>query len=64
MPQRSRPNDLIFVLMGCSVPLVLRPRGDGLYQLIGECYIPGFMKGEAMKELEKGLYELETVTLC
>jgi len=34
------------------VPLVLRPDG-GKYTLVGECYIPGIMEGEALIEERK-----------
>ena len=34
------------VVAGCSVPLVLREREDGTYQLIGTCFVQGWMEGE------------------
>jgi hypothetical protein len=49
VPKRTQPNDSIFLLMGCDVPLVLRPQENGLYQLVGECYVHGIMRGEAMR---------------
>jgi hypothetical protein len=64
VPKKSAVGDRIFVLMGCDVPLVLRPCGKGVYRLVGECYVHGIMKGEAMEALDKGKYVLETVTLC
>jgi hypothetical protein len=64
VPKMSQANDLIFVLMGCDIPLVLRPCKNDLYQLVGECYVHGIMNGEAMEGLDYREYELETVTLC
>lgn len=62
-PRRARKGDMICVLLGCSVPVVLRPyqccddgdNNDNLagdsgtyYEFIGECYVDGFMTGEAL----------------
>lgn len=56
-PRQAGKGDVICVLLGCSVPVVLRPyRGAedkdedlaGLYEFIGECYVDGFMNGEAL----------------
>jgi hypothetical protein len=58
-PPTTKENDLIFVLYGCSVPVILREiskEGDDrgpYYQLIGEAYVHGKMDGEAM-DLENG----------
>lgn len=50
---RCRLNDRVCVVKGCSVPLVLRPRQDGRYLVIGEAYVHGFMNGEAIEKLER-----------
>jgi hypothetical protein len=65
VPKRAQAGDQIFVLLGCDVPLLLRPSpgDDGTYRLIGDCYVPGIMKGEAMEWLGSGRCELETVIL-
>jgi hypothetical protein len=47
-PRAAQPNDQICVLLGCRVPLILRPRTSGQYQVVGECYIHGSMNGEAL----------------
>lgn len=54
--------DLICVILGCDVPLVLRPVGDQ-YELIGDCYMDGIMEGQAMKDVEEGRIEWETFDL-
>jgi hypothetical protein len=49
-PINAKKGDLICVLFGCSVPLLLRPRhSQGEYEFIGECYLDGYMDGEALK---------------
>ena len=34
------------IVAGCSVPLLLRERGDETYELIGTCFVQGWMDGE------------------
>ncbi|KAF5627507.1 heterokaryon incompatibility (het-6OR allele) [Fusarium sp. NRRL 52700] len=42
--------DSVWVVSSCPVPLVMRPRADGTYQLIGDSYVHGIMEGEAVKD--------------
>ncbi|KAI0384304.1 heterokaryon incompatibility protein-domain-containing protein [Hypomontagnella monticulosa] len=55
VPAGTREDDLIYIVDGCSVPLVLRRKGpangdsNAGYKLIGECYVNGMMDGRAMK---------------
>lgn len=46
----SKPGDLIMVLCGGQVPIVLRPCGGNEYSFVCECYVHGFMDGEAFVE--------------
>jgi hypothetical protein len=46
-PSTALKGDLVCVLLGCSVPVVLREEGDH-YIFIGECYTHGIMDGEAI----------------
>lgn len=50
-PKAAKQGDIICILFGCSVPVLLRKRGeeheDG-YIFIGECYLHGVMDGEAV----------------
>lgn len=46
-PAALEVGDVVCVLFGCKVPFCLRPMGGG-YLLVGECYVHGLMKGEAM----------------
>jgi hypothetical protein len=47
-PHSTKPDDQISVVLGCPAPLILRPSADGRYQIVGECYVLGFMAGEAL----------------
>jgi hypothetical protein len=55
--RRARKGDLVCVLFGCSIPVVLRKFSTGCsenskedsYEFIGECYLHGFMNGEALE---------------
>ncbi|KAF6220712.1 hypothetical protein HO133_003145 [Letharia lupina] len=46
-PKATKPGDQVCVLLGCEQPLVLRPTSGLRYQVVGECYVPGLMYGEA-----------------
>lgn len=50
MPIFSAVGDKICLLKGGSLPYVIRPRGDGTFMFIGDCYLDGVMYGEAMVE--------------
>jgi hypothetical protein len=41
--------DIVAVILGSQVPFVLRPRGEGKYQVISEAYVDGIMNGEATR---------------
>jgi Heterokaryon incompatibility protein (HET) len=63
-------NDEVWVLFGCPVPLVLRPRGRQ-YIVMCPTSIPGFMRGEAVSEIPEtvkdgdwyGKYRIQTIDL-
>ncbi len=52
-PAALEAGDVVCVLFGAKVPFCLRPIGGGRYLLVGECYVHGLMKGEAMGMLER-----------
>jgi hypothetical protein len=41
-------SDVVVVLFGGNVPLVLRLVEDARWRFVGECYVHGIMKGEAL----------------
>jgi hypothetical protein len=61
--EQTRVGDLIVILLGCSTPLAIRPRGN-YYQVLGEAYVHGMMDGEAMDDIDQGKYQLSTLTFC
>ena len=47
-PAPAHLGDHVVILYGGSVPYILRPKdSSSLYSFVGECYLEGFMKGEA-----------------
>lgn len=67
-PKNIKNKDEIWIFMGASTPFILRKLDemDGdkkAYRFIGNVYLHGVMKGEAMEDLEKGKYEVQTVAL-
>lgn len=48
------PGDVIIAAFGGQAPLILRPQEDK-YIFIGECFLSGFMNGEALSSLQQEL---------
>ncbi|KAK3300137.1 heterokaryon incompatibility protein-domain-containing protein [Chaetomium fimeti] len=53
-PAAAREGDVVVVLFGGVVPFVLRPcegeeGGGRFWRLVGECFVPGLMQGEAVE---------------
>jgi hypothetical protein len=44
---QAKKGDHIFILQGCSVPVLLRPRTQGGYVIVGDSYVEGIMMGQA-----------------
>ncbi|RFU23968.1 hypothetical protein B7463_g12370, partial [Scytalidium lignicola] len=54
-PEDVREGDQIYVLTGCSVPVILRKaERDNEFQLVGECYLQSVMDGEALRMRDEG----------
>jgi hypothetical protein len=53
-PGALEVGDVQCVLFGGKVPFCLRPISGGRYLLVGECYVHGLMKGEAIGMLGRG----------
>lgn len=48
-PEETQKGDMIYILMGCSVPTILRRTArPNEFEFVGECYWHGFMDGEAL----------------
>ncbi|KAM7211973.1 Heterokaryon incompatibility protein (HET) domain containing protein [Rhypophila decipiens] len=49
-PKMTEQGDQVVILKGGRVPLVLRAKGNGYVELVGEAYVHGIMDGEAVNE--------------
>lgn len=58
-PAVAEPGDIICILLGCHVPVVLRPL-NGHYILLGWAYVHDYMYGKAMDELAEGKFQLQS----
>ncbi|QDS72150.1 hypothetical protein FKW77_004359 [Venturia effusa] len=45
----ARVGDKVALLLGCTVPVILRPRVGGGYRLVGDSVIKGLMYGEGLE---------------
>ena len=55
-------NDEVFLLPGCSLPVILRRQPDGkTYEIVGEAFIPGASEGQLWDQRET--YSLEEVQI-
>jgi hypothetical protein len=52
----------VCILLGCSVPIILRQLGDQ-YIYLGEAYVDEYMTGRGIDELEAGAYFLQDCEL-
>ena len=50
VPKKGKEGDVIAVAIGSEIPIVLRPRGEEEYEVVGACYIHGIMDGEGLDE--------------
>ncbi|KAI1147656.1 heterokaryon incompatibility protein-domain-containing protein [Nemania diffusa] len=58
--RNTRVGDQVAILLGSSMPCVLRQRATGGYNIVGQCIVDGVMKGEAVR---KGLQRLQEIQL-
>lgn len=61
-PARTAICDKVVILLGCSVPVILRKEDRG-YVIIGECFIQGAMDGEVVQGIKDGTQELQEFLL-
>ena len=52
-PENMLPGDVAVVLHGSTIPFVLRPTSDGLWRLVGECYVYDVNEGRIHREWEE-----------
>ena len=51
-PPESCCGDVVCILFGSDCPFIVRQTTDDAFQLIGECYVHGLMKGEVLNRVE------------
>jgi hypothetical protein len=61
-PETYQKGDVIAILLGCAVPVLLRPH-EGYYELLGDVYLDGYMYGKAIEDLQAGKFKLEDFEL-
>jgi hypothetical protein len=61
-PDTLAEGDSVCILLGCSVPVVLRRVGD-YFIYLGEAYVDEYMKGAGIQELEEGTHSLQDFEL-
>ena len=49
-PRDTVVTDLVCILYGCNVPVIIRPQNQH-FKMIGECFLHGFMDGEAFSKM-------------
>ena len=65
-PQGVEVGDHIVVVLGCRVPIILRERkGEeyGGYRNVGDAFLPGYMEGKALRDIENGTREFDSFEL-
>ncbi|KAG7150004.1 Heterokaryon incompatibility protein 6 like [Verticillium longisporum] len=63
VPHVSHPDDICCIMPGVPVPMILRPRKDGMFTFVGESYVQGAMAGEVLQDVARGKLRMETITL-
>ncbi|KAI0852756.1 heterokaryon incompatibility protein-domain-containing protein [Daldinia vernicosa] len=59
-PRETQDGDTVCILKGCHVPFIVRVSNAATVRLVGECYVHGIMRGEAMHT--EG-FRWETITI-
>lgn len=52
--------DVLCILVGCKLPLILRPEPDGLYKIIDAVYVKGLTEAEFIKDNKYQTSRFET----
>jgi hypothetical protein len=50
VPAESKKGDMVYVFMGCSLPLIVRRGNSSYHTLVGESYFHGVTEGELIYE--------------
>lgn len=63
VPEEARKGDCICVIYGCSIPILLRGYDKETFQVVGDCYVEGYMDGEAIQARNEGKLRSSEFTL-
>ncbi|MCJ1283729.1 hypothetical protein MMC26_003060 [Xylographa opegraphella] len=56
-PEAAEEGDVVCVVLGGQVPYLIRPKKNGHYLFVGECYVHGLMDGQALQGYDEGSLE-------
>jgi hypothetical protein len=56
--------DILVVLLGCAMPILLRPTVNGLYVLVGRAFVSEFRTGNILSRLDSGSCKVATFVIC
>ena len=51
-PEEAQTGDVVYIIPGNETPFLLRPKMDGGFTFVGECYIHGMMDGSSLTYLQ------------
>jgi hypothetical protein len=61
--QHAEAGDHLCILLGCSIPVVVRPTNDG-YKFVGNAYLDEYMSGEGILAAERTGYTWKDFRIC
>jgi hypothetical protein len=61
-PMIAREEDQIWLPLGAKMPFILRPLSEGVFKMLGQTYLHGVMKGEAVETRNESAFR--TILLC
>lgn len=61
-PSNTEVGDYVSVIMGGGVPNVLISNGSNWY-FVGESYVKGYMRGEALQECQQGSAQMAVLNI-
>ncbi|KIW30604.1 uncharacterized protein PV07_06337 [Cladophialophora immunda] len=64
-PLIASPGDICCILFGATIPFILRrTESEGYFKLVGEAYLQGLMRGEALGQSPASSCEEQTFIIC
>ena|ERR1700761_3877700 len=58
VPGDSKPGDAICIVAGSMIPFIIRKMADGMWKLLGDCYVHGITRGELVSNKESLRWEV------